>query len=144
MAANYYEIEGSCLKILVAMCHGLRGDDGNPLITFEVEPWKSFPVMQIHPNKDGYTKEVMSVANGASGFPSVFCCAPNDDADLMLERTSPTSAGNNSVMVSLGKSIEKHGQSLIDVARIDAKQKVTLAKMQEEENEKDRMHREFT
>jgi hypothetical protein len=47
-------------------------------------------------------------------------------------------------MVSLGKSIEKHGQSLIDVARIDAKQMVTLAKMQEEENEKERMHQEGT
>jgi hypothetical protein len=33
---------------------------------------------------------------------------------------------------------------LIDVARIDAKQKVTLAKMQEEENEKERMHQEHT
>ncbi len=100
---NYYEIEGSCLKILVAMCYGLCDDDGNPLISFEVEPWKSFPVMQIH-------------------------------LDSMSERTTPTSEGNNSVMVSLGKSIEKHGQSLIDVVRIDAKQKVTLAKIQEEEN----------
>jgi hypothetical protein len=86
----------------------------------------------------------VSAANGASGVPSVVCCAPNDDADSMSERTTPTSEGNNSVMVSLGKSIEKHGQFLIDVARIDAKQTVTLAKMQEEENEKERMHQECT
>jgi len=31
---------------------------------------------------------------------------------------------------------------LIDVARIDAKQKVTLAKIQEEENEKETMHQQ--
>ena len=70
----------------------------------------------------------VSAVNGTSGVPSVVRRAPNDDADLMLEQTTPTSAGNNSVIVSLGKSIEKHGQSLIDVARIDAKQKVTLSK----------------
>ncbi len=68
MAAKYYEIEGSCLKILVAMCHGLRDDNGNPLISFKVEPWKSFPVMQIRPNKDGYAKEVIRHWNqGQSG-----------------------------------------------------------------------------
>jgi hypothetical protein len=85
----------------------------------------------------------VSVANGACGVPSV-CHVPNDDVHSMSERTTPTSAGNNLVMALLGKSIEKHGQSLIDVARIDAKQKVTLAKMQEEENEKERVHQECT
>ncbi len=74
----------------------------------------------------------------------VVCHAPNNDVDSMSERTTPASAGNNSVMALLGKSIEKHGQSLNDVARIDAKQKVTLAKMQEEENEKERIHQECT
>jgi hypothetical protein len=62
----------------------------------------------------------VSVANGASGVPSVVRRAPNDNADSMLERTTPTSAGNNLVMASLGKSFEKHGQSLIDVVRIHA------------------------
>jgi hypothetical protein len=71
VAANYYKIEGSCLKILVAMCHDLRDDDDNPLISFEVELWKSFPVMQIRPNKVGYAKEVIHHWNqGQSGTQS--------------------------------------------------------------------------
>ena len=41
MAENYYKIEGSCLKILVAMCHGLCDNGSNPLISIKVEPWKS-------------------------------------------------------------------------------------------------------
>ncbi len=86
----------------------------------------------------------MSLANGASGVPLVLSCALNDNVDLMSEQTKPTSAGINLVMALLGKSIEKHGQTLIDVARIDAKQKVTLTKMQEEENEKEWMHQECT
>ncbi len=40
----------------------------------------------------------VSAVNGTSGVPSVVHRAPNDDADLMLEQTTPTSAGNNSVM----------------------------------------------
>ena len=45
-------------------------------------------------------------------------------------------------IASLGKSIEKHGQSLVDVAKIDANQKEKLAKMQAKEKEKERVHQE--
>ncbi len=51
----------------------------------------------------------VSAANGTSGVLWVVHRAPNDNADSMSERTTPTSAGNNSVMASLEKSIEKHG-----------------------------------
>ncbi len=55
----------------MAMCHGLHDNNCNPLISFEVEPWKSFPVTQIHPNKDGYAKEVICRWNqGQSGTQS--------------------------------------------------------------------------
>jgi hypothetical protein len=58
-AEYYYTNEGCCLKILVAMCHGLCDDDGNPVLSLDSTPWKSFPVSQIRPNRDGYGKEVI-------------------------------------------------------------------------------------
>ncbi len=73
----------------------------------------------------------VSATNGANGVPSVINrSANNDDNDLLSDKTTPTSTGG-SVIASLGKSIEKHGQSLIEVAKIDADKKVMLAKMQE-------------
>ncbi len=63
---------------------------------------------------------IVSATNGSSGVPSVVvhCC----DDNLISDRTSPTSSGG-SVIAPLGKSIEKHGQSLLDVAKMDAKEK---------------------
>ena len=58
-AENYYNNEGCCLKVLAAMCHGLRDDNCNPLLPLEGDPWKSFPLTQIRPNKDTYAKEVI-------------------------------------------------------------------------------------
>ncbi len=73
----------------------------------------------------------VSATNGASGVPSVINrSANNDDNDSLSDKTTPTSTGG-SVIASLGKSIEKHGQSLIEVAKIDVDKKVMLAKMQE-------------
>jgi hypothetical protein len=74
----------------------------------------------------------VSSANGSSGVPSVVRQNNNnDDDDSLSNKTSPPSAGGNSAIVSLGKSIEKHGQTLVDIAKIDA-----------EEKEKDRLEKE--
>ncbi len=74
----------------------------------------------------------MSSANGSSGVPSVVRRNNNNDDDKSLSnKTSPASAGGNSAIASLGKSIEKHGQTLVDIAKIDAKAK-----------EKDRLDKE--
>ena len=72
-------------------------------------------------------------ANGSSGVPWVVCHLENitDEDDLLTNKTSPTSAGGNSAIASLGKSIEKHGQTLVDIAKIYAKEK-----------EKDRLEKE--
>jgi hypothetical protein len=74
----------------------------------------------------------VSATNGASGVLSVVIdrAAFNKDNDLLSDKTTPMSAGG-SVIASLGKSIEKHGQSLVEVAKLDVDKKVTLAKMQE-------------
>jgi hypothetical protein len=74
----------------------------------------------------------VSSANGSSGVPSVVRRNNNNDDDESLSnKTSPASAGGNSAIASLGKSIEKHGQTLVDIAKIDAKEK-----------EKDRLDKE--
>jgi hypothetical protein len=60
-AKNYYKKEGSRLKMLVAMCHDLHDGDGdnNLVLDLTIDPWKSVPVMQIHPLRDFYAKEVL-------------------------------------------------------------------------------------
>ena len=61
-AENYYKTEGSSLRVLVAMCHGLRdgdGDDKNLVLDLTANPWKSVPVMQIRPSRELYGKEVL-------------------------------------------------------------------------------------
>ncbi len=84
----------------------------------------------------------VSATNGSSGVPSVIRATGNnnneDDAS-----DGPSSKGSNSVIASLGKSIEKHGQSLVDVAKIDANQKDKFAKMQAKEKQKERVHQEM-
>jgi hypothetical protein len=56
-AETYYKAEGSSLKVLVAMCHGVC-INGSPVLPLNAEPWKSFPVAQICPTRDVYAKEV--------------------------------------------------------------------------------------
>jgi hypothetical protein len=60
-AENYYKNEGSSLKMLVAMCHGLRDGDGDESLVIDLtaNPWKSLPVMQIRPSREFYAKEVL-------------------------------------------------------------------------------------
>ena len=58
-AEYYYMNGGSRLKVLVAMCHGLWDYEGNPVLSLDGNPWRTFPVLQICPNKDGYAKEVI-------------------------------------------------------------------------------------
>lgn len=70
----------------------------------------------------------VSATNGSSGVLSVV--VRRRDNDSISDRTSPTLSGG-SVIASLGKSIEKHGKSLLDVAKMDAKEKG-----------KERMHQE--
>ena len=64
----------------------------------------------------------VSATNGSSGVPSVVGGPRRRDDDSISDKTSPTSSGG-SVIASLGKSIEMHGQSLVDVAKMDAKEK---------------------
>ena len=42
---------------------------------------------------------------------------------MLSNKTSPTSAGTNSAIVLLGNSIEKHGQALIDIAKVNTNEK---------------------
>jgi hypothetical protein len=66
----------------------------------------------------------VSSANGSIGVPSVVRRLDNtEDDDSLTNKTTPTSAGANSAIASLGKSIERHGQTLVDIAKIDAKEK---------------------
>ena len=56
-AKAYYQKNGCCLKVLVAMCHGaLVGN--KPLIDMLESPWITFPVSQICPNREIYAKEI--------------------------------------------------------------------------------------
>ena len=66
----------------------------------------------------------VSATNGSNGVPSVVHTKDKDDFSMSEEtdRTTPTST-SNSVMASLGTIIEKHAQSLVSVAKIDAQQK---------------------
>jgi hypothetical protein len=79
----------------------------------------------------------VSSTNGASGVPSVVRVSEND-ADSMSDKSA--SAAGNSIMSSLGKSIENHGQSLIAVAKLDAEKKERMAKLDLEDKERDRAH----
>ena len=53
-----YIAGGCCLRILVTMSVGLRDDDGNPVLSLDNAPWKTFASKQIKPTKDEYIKEV--------------------------------------------------------------------------------------
>ena len=66
----------------------------------------------------------VSATNGSNGVPSVVRTKDKDDLSMYekTDKTTPTLTGN-SLMASLGNSIEKHGQSLVSVAKIDAQQK---------------------
>ena len=86
----------------------------------------------------------VSSANGASGVPSVICTRLSaGDCDSMGEDAShSTTTRGNSDMASLGHSIENHGQSLINIAKMELQHKEKIAKMQADENEKERIHRD--
>jgi hypothetical protein len=60
----------------------------------------------------------VSATNGAGGVPSVVR-AVNKDADDGSASSSRSSTGNSTTIASLGKSIEKHGQSLVAAARME-------------------------
>ena len=57
---EYYHMNGGCcLKVLAAMSHGLRDNDGNHVLSLEGDLWKTIPLKQIRPNKDEYKNEVI-------------------------------------------------------------------------------------
>jgi hypothetical protein len=60
----------------------------------------------------------VSSTNGARGVPSVVC-AMNNGAEDGSASSSRSSTGNLTTIASLGKSIEKHGQSLFAAARME-------------------------
>jgi hypothetical protein len=84
----------------------------------------------------------VSATNGSSGVPSVIRAGGNNNNEDDASDGPSSKGSTNSVIASLGKSIEKHGQSLLDVAKIDANQKEKLAKMQVKEKQKERVHQE--
>jgi hypothetical protein len=60
----------------------------------------------------------VSATNGSNGVPSV---VHGDDNDSLTENsTSQTKSKQNDDIVSLGRSIEQHGQSLVNVVKIEA------------------------
>ena len=74
----------------------------------------------------------VSATNGSNGVPSV---VHGDDNDSLTENsTSQTKSKQNDDIVSLGRSIEQHGQSLVNVAKIEAggkeKERVHQMKME--------------
>ena len=79
--------------------------------------------------------------NGSSGVPSVVRANGGDDDSKDNDSLRSLSRSNLEI-VSLGKSIKKHGQSLVDVAKIESKQKEKMAKLQAEEKEKERNHQD--
>ena len=85
----------------------------------------------------------VSLANGSSGVPLVVRRSANSiDDDLLSDnKTSPTSAGNSAI-ATLVKSIEKHGQSLLHVAKIQEKEKDKERMHQEKEKDKERVHQD--
>jgi hypothetical protein len=60
----------------------------------------------------------VSSRNGAQGVPSVVH-AMNNGADDGSASSSRSLIGNSTTIASLGKSIEKHGQSLVAAARME-------------------------
>ena len=73
--------------------------------------------------------------NGWDGIPLVIQPhAVNNDCKLWTENSLMTTKnGGNTAL--LGKSMKKHGKSLIDVTSIDAKQKVATSKMNAKQQE---------
>ena len=69
----------------------------------------------------------VALMNGLHGIPSVINSAQNT-ADLMSNSSVRTKSTGRNSLSALGKFIEKHGQSLLGVAKLDAKQKVAVAK----------------
>jgi hypothetical protein len=61
----------------------------------------------------------VSASNGAGGVPSVVRTVNKDAEDDGSASSSRSSTGNPTTMASLGKSIEKHGQSLVAAARME-------------------------
>jgi hypothetical protein len=70
-------------------------------------------------NCTGSTLQKLNNTDGLSGVSLVVCHkeSNNDEDHLLSNKTSPTSAGGNSATALLGKSIEKHGQTLVDIAK---------------------------
>jgi hypothetical protein len=72
----------------------------------------------------------------------VVCRSANSiDDDSLSDKKSPTSAGNSAI-ATLVKSIEKHGQSLLDVAKMQEKEKDKERVHQEKEKDKERVYQD--
>jgi hypothetical protein len=39
-AETWFNDQNTCVKVLVAMCHGISDKDGSPLLDIDVSPWK--------------------------------------------------------------------------------------------------------
>ena len=66
---------------------------------------------------------LVSSTNGSNGVPSVIGANATYGGVSTEEDSLLTTTQGQSDIASLGKSIEKHGQSLLDIAKIEAKQK---------------------
>jgi hypothetical protein len=58
-AERHYMENGQTLVILVTLCRGLLDHDGNQLIDFDAEPWRSVrPAFRIKPKVKAYMREI--------------------------------------------------------------------------------------
>ncbi len=56
-AETWFNARNMCVKVLVAMCHGITNNEGSPLIDIDASPWKTISRMKIRPNSDHYIAE---------------------------------------------------------------------------------------
>ena len=55
---EHYKKNQNLLKILVAMCHGLKNEDNSDLVNFDKDPWASLKVSTYRPSLAEFKNEV--------------------------------------------------------------------------------------
>ena len=55
---EHYKKNHNLLKILVAMCHGLKNEDNSDLVNFDKDPWASLKVSLYRPSLAKLKNEV--------------------------------------------------------------------------------------
>jgi hypothetical protein len=55
---EHYQNNNNSLRILVAMCHGLKNNDGSDIVDLDKEPWASLKVLMYRPNLGKWRNEI--------------------------------------------------------------------------------------